>query len=289
MQPSVVSLGDSSFVRYLHKIKKCATIVYMRRGKEQEPYAKRSSERWDVKLAVGLFVLSLPSSAQQVSFDSRLPYDVPHTSPSASAAAFPLETPVPTPASTSTPELTPERVCQSGEPVTFSWPDMGIHDAPIEKVGDTVNAAGERAPEEPHGRDASGAYSTVGWYSLGPKPGAEQGTPIFLLHSTRHERSLLYPRDEKMAELDRIRRLGGETVFWVLQDNGSRCEYAVSAEDMALRVKIAGDYPKMFAAKQSLQPGVTHERPLIVTCNGEFDAAVGTSADAAILQATPKN
>ena len=94
---------------------------------------------------------------------------------------------------------------------------------------------------------------------------------------------------EKMAELDRIRRLGGETVFWVLQDNGSRCEYAVSAEDMALRVKKAGDYPKMFAAKQSLQPGVTHERPLIVTCNGEFDAAVGTSADAAILQATPKN
>lgn len=233
---------------------------------------------------VTILSLRLTASTEQIPYENRVP-DMPYT-PAATSPAVPESTP-PQKAST------PPRVCRPGNPSKFSWPDMGIRNAPIENVGDVPADGGGTRPDDPHGRDASGGYNTVGFYEPGPRPGAEEGTPYFIIHSTMHEKSLLYPRDEKVAKLAELRKLGKATTIAVLQDNGSTCSYSIDASTGMLlnlgKVDEADGYPAIFPKLFSLKKGIDNERPIIAFCTGKFDAGLGTSKNIALLQGKPTN
>lgn len=203
---------------------------------------------------------------------------------------IPFATTAPIP--TASPSVTEKpRDCKPGLPETFSWPDLHIKDAPIEYVGDLQTPTGMTV-DTPHGRDAKGAYNTVGFYAPGPKPGAEEGTPYFIAHSTQFDPSLL-PREKTVSKLDTIRRLGKTTVISVKQDNGSTCKYGFSAKTgMLLEIEKYGKtngYTTYYRKMSSLETGKENERPIFTFCTGEFDSKTGTSKNIAILQGKALN
>lgn len=225
-------------------------------------------------------LLFIPGAASTASVEHIS--DEPYITPPAATAPSPT-------AARPSPEK--PRDCKPGLPVTFSWPDLHIKDAPIEHVGDLQTPTGMTV-DTPHGRDAHGAYNTVGFYAPGPRPGGEEGTPYFIAHSTQFSESLL-PRKETVSTLARIRRLGKTTVVSVQQDNGSTCKYGFSAQTgMLLEIEKYGKtngYTDHYRKMRSLEKGKLHERPIFTFCTGEFDPKIGTSTNIAILQGKALN
>lgn len=247
---------------------------------DTQPWSRAASR---IESCLGVVCLSatitmlLPGDTQVNSYEDRIPEYIPTATAS--------HTPSPEPTTPSTTIRT--RECKKGTPRTYTWTDMGIINAPIELVGD--DPANPDRPDVPHGRDKDGAYNTVGFYEPGPRPGAEEGTPYFIIHSTRNEKSLLYPRDEKIAILDRIRHLGKTSTIEVTQDNRSICRYEIDGDDMYLKVDKVNGYPEVFPKLFSLKKGQASEQAVIAFCSGQWSDKLQTSKDIALLRGKSKN
>lgn len=252
-------------------------------------------DRFLSRAAIISIVLALPSSLQASYYEDRLEYDTLTPLPSASSTTIPAteNTPFVTPSSSPQPTTyTPDRDCRAGIPITFTWEDLGVHNAPVELVGVDESNNSIAAPT---GRGEDGGYNTVGWYKDGPRPGADEGTPFFVAHSTRNEKSLFYPRDKFTMTLDEMRAMGKSTTILIGMDNGSTCSYEIKSEDMLLKVAKdkdynkdgVNDYTETFRRLYSEEPG--NERPIFNTCMGSMDLATGTSEDSAFLQGSSTN
>lgn len=196
----------------------------------------------------------------------------------------------PTESKPHSPQPTPDRECQPGVPVSVSWPEMDFAEAPIEFVGDTPDGSAMAAP---NGRDEKGRYNTVGFYGHSAEPGTESGTPVLAIHATQSEPSLIYPRDQRVAELRELRDSGSSTTITIEQDNGSTCEYKIDKESgMELEVdKLdrAIGYSAIMNSWYSLEEGIENENLIVLFCIGEYSVKTGSSDNIVMLRGKPVN
>lgn len=233
------------------------------------------------ELAAGLMILPIPSSSTTDIASGYRPYDAPKA-PVTTANPFDN---YPTPIVSATPSETKPQIdtCIEGVPVEFHSPDMGIYHAPIEQVGvddkGTPDIEDDDSIAAPEGRGEDGGYNTVGWYKFGPKPGAEEGVPVFSAHSTRVEKSLL-PR-EAFTEVVLGKVASGKSIaITVILDNGGVCNYVVPPSGVHLVEDKDENYSRVIGP---IVNGGRNDEIVFNTCAGEPNLQTRTSNDAVIL------
>lgn len=258
--------------------------------------------RWMTGLALSSLVLSLSSSEAQsplthvnVDTETQSSAETLTRDSLGSSAAQPsdvssdMATPTESPEQTIAPS-TADRECRAGMPASVSWPDMDFVDAPIELIGDTPDGSAMAAPK---GRDFNGFYDTVGFYKYSPEPGSESGTPVLAIHATSKDPSLIYPRDERVAELQQLLDNSGSTTISVTQDNGSECVYEVD-EDSGMELAVDKldrriGYSAVMSSWYSLERGIEHEKLILLFCIGEYSVKTGSSDNIVMLRGEPIN
>jgi hypothetical protein len=176
------------------------------------------------------------------------------------SAPFPPVVPDPTP----TPSQPPARECKAGMPAGFTWDDLGISNAPIEKVG----ANDQNVLQPPNSKHTIGVFYEP-QKGRGHLPGQGLGNIIMEGHTYADDSSVFrHNADDFIHE---------GSVFWFTMDNGSVCKYQVSKVFHQLK----DDPPAMpgheMFADVSQREGFydltrTSEQLVGMTCAGEFNA-----------------
>lgn len=108
------------------------------------------------------------------------------------------------------------RQCRAGWPKSFTWPDLGISKAPIEKIGSTGGV-----PDAPTDKTHIGVYQqVVNGRTWGHLPGQGLGNVIMDGHTYGDDSAVFKSNADKFVHVS--------STFWFTMQNGSVCEYRVT-------------------------------------------------------------
>lgn len=183
------------------------------------------------------------------------------------ATSSPIATPTPIPAQvSSTPTSPPARECTAGWPTSFSWPDLGIVNAPIERIGSSGGV-----PDAPSDKVAIGIYrEAINGRDWGHLPGEGLGNVIFDGHT--------YGDDSAVFKSNADEFIHEGSDFWFTMDNGSVCKYRVTQvwHQLAKDAAQADASHELFSTVAVREKFYDLDRPteqlLGMTCSGAFNA-----------------